>query len=105
MPANDMATVHKVLVQSLKVKNTLNLQSIVFVIDLTLYAKASEGQWKQSAKLKDMVMKMEVFHTACTMLSIAGKRFQDAGLRELCVECDVIAEGSIAEVLKGLTRV
>ena len=47
------------------------------------------------------MMKMEVFHTACTMLSITGKRLQDAGLRNLCVESGVIAEGSVAEVLQG----
>ena len=44
---------------------------------------------------------MEVFHTACTMLTITGKRFHDAGLRNLCVESGVIAEGSVAEVLQG----
>ena len=33
------------------------------------------------------------------MLSIIGKRFQDAGLRDLCVESGVIAEGSVARVL------
>ena len=47
------------------------------------------------------MMKMEVFHTACTMLSITGKRLQDAGLWNLCVESGVIAEGSVAEVLQG----
>ena len=46
-------------------------------------------------------MKMEVFHTACTMLSITGKRLQDAGLRNLCVESGVMAEGYVAEVLQG----
>ena len=66
---------------------------------LTLYAKASEGQWKQNAKFKDMVMKMEVFHTACTMLSITGKRFQDTGLRDLCVESGVIAKCSAGTIV------
>ena len=47
-PATDMATVHEVLVQSLKIKSTLKLKSIVLVFDQTLYAKASEVQWKQS---------------------------------------------------------
>ena len=84
-----------------QIKNTLKLKSIVVVFALTLYAKASGGQWKQNAKFKDMVMKMEVFHRACTMLSITGKRFQDTGLWDLCVESGVIAEGSIAEVLQG----
>ena len=37
--------------------------------------------------------------TACTLLSIIGKRFQDAGLRDLCVESGVTAEGSVVGVL------
>ena len=35
------------------------------------------------------------------MLSIIGKRFGDAGLRDLAVESGVIAEGSIDAVLCG----
>ena len=41
------------------------------------------------------------FYTACTLLSIIGKRFQDAGSRDLCVESGAIAEGSVAGVLDG----
>lgn len=37
----------------------------------------------------------------CSLLSIIGKRFQDAGLRDLCVESSVIAEGSLAGVMEG----
>ena len=44
---------------------------------------------------------MGVFHTACTLLSIFGKRFQDAGFRDLCVEYGAIEEGSVAGVLYG----
>ena len=100
-PATDMATVHEVLVQSLKIKNTLKLKSIVLVFDQALYAKATEVQWKQSERFKDIEQRMGVFHTACTLLSIIGKRFQDAGLRDLCFESGVIAEGSVAGVLDG----
>ena len=96
-----MATVHKVLMQSLKVKNTLKLRSIVLIFEQVLYAKATEVQWKQSERFKDIVLLMGVFHTACTLLSIIGKRFQDACLRDLCVESGVIAEGSVAGVLDG----
>ena len=80
-PATDMATVHEVLVQSVKIKNTLKLKSIVLVFDQALYAKATEVQWKQSERFKDIVLRMGAFHTACTMLTIIGKHFQDAGLR------------------------
>ncbi|KAL9977627.1 hypothetical protein ACROYT_G015055 [Oculina patagonica] len=100
-PATDMATVHEVLVRSLKIKDSLRLQSIVVVFDQALYAKAMEIQWKHSERFKDLVLRMGVFHTACTLLSIVGKRFQDAGLRDLCVESGVIAEGSVSGVLDG----
>ena len=96
-PATDMATVHEVLLQSLKIKNTLKVKNIVLVFDQALHAK----HCKQSEKLKDIVLRMGVFHTACTLLSIIGKRFQDAGLRDLCVESGVIAEGFVAGVLEG----
>ena len=91
-PATDMATVHEVLVQSLKIK------SIVLVLDQALYAKATEVQWKQSERFKDNMQRMGVFHTACNLLSIIGKRFQDTGL---CDQSGMIAEGSVAGVLDG----
>lgn len=44
---------------------------------------------------------MGVFHTICNFLGIIGKRFLDAGLRDLAVESEIIAEGSIDRVLNG----
>ena len=41
------------------------------------------------------------FHVICNLLSIIGKLFRDAGLRDLAVEAGVIAEGSIDKVLDG----
>ena len=40
-------------------------------------------------------------HTICNLLSIIGKRYQDAGLRDLCIESGIIAEGSVSGVLEG----
>ena len=36
-----------------------------------------------------------MFHTICTFLSVIGKRFQDAGLRDVMIESGVISEGSV----------
>lgn len=44
---------------------------------------------------------MGVFNTICTLLSIIGKRFQDAGHGDLCIESGVIAKGSVGRVLDG----
>ena len=36
-----------------------------------------------------------MFHTICTFLSVIGKRFQDAGLRDVMIESGIISEGSV----------
>ena len=100
-PATDLSTVYEVLNQSLKIKNSLKLQSIVVVFDQALYAKATEIKWKHKEKFSTLILRMGVFHTICTLLGIIGKRFQDAGLRDICVETGVIAEGSVSGVLDG----
>ena len=78
-PASNLFTVHEVLLQSLKIKDTLALKRIVIVFDQALYAKSTEIIWKKSEQFKDVVPRMGVFHTICTLLAIIGKRFQDAG--------------------------
>ena len=100
-PATNMSTVHEVLVRSVKIKDTLQLKSIVVVLDQALYAKATEIVWKYPDMFKGIILRMGAFHTICTLLSILGKRFQDAGLRDICIESGVVAEGSVSGVLDG----
>ena len=47
------------------------------------------------------MIRLGTFHTICNLLSIIGKRFQDAGLRDLCVEAGIMAEGSVSSALEG----
>ena len=71
------------------------------MFDQALYAKATEVIWKQRDKFLEVIPQMGIFHTLCTLLSIIGKRFQDAGLRDLIIESGVIAQGSVEKVLLG----
>ena len=57
--------------------------------------------WKGKDIFSDIVPRMGAFHTVCTLLPIIGKRFQDAGLKDLCIESGVIVEGSVKGVLEG----
>lgn len=100
-PATEMSTVYQVLLKSQEIKATLKLESIVVVFDQALYAKATDIKWKHRARFNDLVLRMGVFHTICTFLSVIGKRFQDAGLKDVCIESGVIAEGSVTGVLDG----
>jgi len=80
---------------------SMELSEIVCVFDQALYAKALEIVWKHQERFGCIVLRMGVFHTLCTMLAILGKRFGEAGFRDLCVESGVIADGSIGGVLDG----
>ena len=79
---------------------SLQLDKIVCVFGQALYAKAAEIVWKHD-KFKNIIIRVGLFHNICNLLSIIGKRFQDAGLRDLCVESGVIAERSVAGVMDG----
>lgn len=100
-PATEMSTVQEVLVQTKKIMTSLSLQSIILVADQAIYAKVTEILWKHTARFPNIIPRLGAFHTACTLLHIIGKRFQDAGLKDLCIESGVLAEGSVAGVLEG----
>ena len=96
-----MSTVKEVLTQALKVKESLGLKDIVCVCDQALYAKAAEITWQHPDKFQSIALRMGVFHTICNFLGIIGKKFLDAGLRDLVVDSEVITEGSVDQVLNG----
>ena len=100
-PATQLKTVYEVLQQSVQVMKSLELPSIVLVFDQALYAKATDILWKHPDMFKGVVPRMGVFHTICTLLGIIGKRFADAGLKDIFIESGVLAEGSIAAVIEG----
>ena len=100
-PATGLGTVYEVLLRSLKIMRAIDLNAIVCVFDQALYAKVCEVVWKNPDTFHPIVLRMGVFHTICTMLAVIGKRFGDAGLRDLSVESGVITDGSIAGVLDG----
>lgn len=74
-PATNMSTVSQVLMRSIQIKETLNLQSRAIVFDQALYAKATVIKWKHREQFKDLLLRVDVFHTICTFLSVTGKHF------------------------------
>ena len=76
--ATHMSTVNEIISQTLKIKEALSLKSILVVFDQVLYAIL----WKHPERCKGIIPRLGVFHMICTFLSIIGKQFQDAGLRD-----------------------
>ncbi|KAL8625537.1 hypothetical protein ACOMHN_014626 [Nucella lapillus] len=100
-PATELATVQEIISQSELIRTTLHLETLVIVMDQALYAKAAEIIWKQRQQYENLVLRLGAFHVIMNVLSILGKRFQDAGLRDLCIESGILAEGSVTKVLEG----
>eukprot|EP00794_Sanderia_malayensis_P021054 gene21054-23110_t len=92
------------LLQQSKIKaELLGLQETDIVLDQAVYAKAFELlQMPRHQSLKDfVVLRLGAFHTTCTFLAIIGKRFGDAGLRDIIVEADLLGQSSVEEALNG----
>jgi len=100
-PATELTTVNEILYQSQEIRKRLSLQAIVVVMDLALYAKAREVTWKSNDIFGSIILRLGTFHTICNTLAILGKRFQDAGLRDICIESGILAEGSVSGVMDG----
>lgn len=70
------------------------------VMDQALFAKAAQVAWKEHHRYATIILQLGRFHTICNLLSIIGKRFQEAGLRYLCAEAGIMAEGSVSSALQ-----
>lgn len=94
-PATELSTVFEILNQSELIRRELLLETIVVVMDQALFAKATEIAWKHKERFSNILLRMGTFHTICNALAILGKRFRDAGLKDICVEAEIVAQGSI----------
>jgi len=75
------------------IRKILNLPEIVVVLDQAVYAKACEVAGKHKDLYAEVLLRLGTFHTIFNLQSIIGKRFQDAGLRDIGTESGIIAEG------------
>ena len=100
-PATDLKTAYEVLSRGCEVKDRLRLNAVVCVFDQAFYAKAMEVYWKHKELFCGLVIMMGGFHLLLMLLGVMGSRFGDAGLRELAVQSDVVAEGSVDKALNG----
>ena len=100
-PATDLKTAFEVLCRASEIRDRLNSKAVACVFDQSFYAKAMEVVWKNRQLFKHLIIMMGGFHLIMMLLGVIDTRFSDAGLRELPIESDAIAEGSIERVLNG----
>ena len=97
----EMDTVLTILQRSIQIADQLNLPTIVIVFDQAIYAKAQAIRWQTDLYLTRTVIRLGQFHTTMTFLACIGKRFGDAGLRDILIEAEICAQGSVDRALSG----
>ena len=83
--------------------HSLHLTSMRCVFHQVIYdsLKVFKVKCKEYEKFKPIVLRLGTFHTLGTLISIIGKRFLHAGLKDLFIKAGVVAEGSVSAVLEG----
>ena len=74
------------------------MNAVVCVFDQAFQAKAMEVYWKHKVFV-GLVIMMVGFHLFLMLLGVIGSQFGDVGLRELAVQSNAEAEGSVDKVL------
>ena len=62
-PATDISTVYNILEHCLKIKETLQLKTIVCVFDQAIYSKAMMIKWKNLERYSSFLVMPRIFHT------------------------------------------
>ena len=60
-----------------------------------------EIRLKEPEKFSSLFLMMGTFHVLLMSFGVIGARFRDAGMRDLYIQSEIVAEGSIDSVLKG----
>lgn len=68
------------------IADCLEVEQIVVVFDQAIYAKAQQICWKDTEMTRRLVIRLGEFHTYTAFLAIIGKRYADAGLRDILIE-------------------
>ena len=96
-----MSTVNEILKKSHELADTLHLSHVLLVFDQAIYSKIQQIRWKDKAWTNRFIIRLGEFHTAMAFLAVIGKRYADAGMKDIMIESQIVAEGSINGVVSG----
>ena len=78
-----------------------NQRAVVCVFDQAIFSKAMELKWRYPDKFKDCIVMLGIFHMITMYFDIIGNKFSDAGFKNLIIQSDVVAAGSVDKALSG----
>ena len=95
--------VQKILIQCKAKAEAFNLNVADLVLYHALYSKTLEILMKKgNENLRDFInLRMGGFHACCIFLSVIGKSFADASLKDLIIESRIMGEESGDQIMNG----
>ena len=97
---NENATVQHNIEQSQAASLQVGQQYCIVTFDLAVAKKAYSLVWQQP-DFKNVIVRMGVFHTICSIFGALGKKMKGSGLSEIVIEAGVCASGSLDKVMSG----
>ena len=97
---NENATVQYIIEQSQAASLQVGQQYCIVTFDLAVAKKAYSLVWQQP-DFKNVIVRMGVFHTICSIFGALGKKMKGSGLSEIVIEAGVCASGSLDKVMSG----
>ena len=97
------STVQEVLFQVKAKSEALGINEADIVLDHAIYRIALEILMdpRNLELMRFINLRMGGFHASCIFIAVIGKRFAAAGLKDLCVESDLVGTASAERIMKG----
>ena len=95
------SVVYDVMCSVATVAKTKSMPFVLLVEDQSVYVLIVEIKYENQELFDRILPFLGPFNTQCSFISAINKRFNGSGLSDLLVAVEVVAEGSVDNVLKG----
>ena len=95
------ATVQHILETSKEASLKLGQRYTIVTFDLAVAKKAYSIVWQNPQRFGNVIVRMGIFHTICSLFGALGSKMKGSGLSEILIESSVCASGSLEKVMSG----
>lgn len=98
---NERSTVQHILETSLAASKEAGQTYAIVTFDLAVAKIAYALVWQYPEKFSQVIVRMGVFHTICSLFGTVGKMMKGSGFAEIVIEAGICASGSLEKVMSG----
>ena len=100
-PVTENATVQHILEVSKKATENVGQDFTIVTFDLGVAKKAFNIVWQNHIRFGNVIIRIGVFHTICSLFGALGKHMKGSGFEDIAIEAGICASGSLQKVMSG----